>query len=326
MSTSNSYDYSITAADIIQAALEDIGVVAEGETVTASDSALCLKRLNFIAKQYQGKADGQPGLKVWTRQRIVLFLAKGQQSYTIGQAATDAKATTLYGRTTISAAEASGQTIISITSNTDITTNPGTTVTMTAADNIGIVLDDGTIHWSAISGTPSTTVTITVALPSTAAAGNYVYWFTSKPQRFPVLEYANLREDDGTDLPLYIYRDISEYESNPDKTADADPLEVLVEPLRLNTRVTFQAQPVEVTKQVILTVLYPAEDYDSLANDIAFPQEWFAALEWELAFRVSPAFSIKWTDAMQANYTNAMGIARNLNYENTSAYFQPGMY
>ena len=326
MSTSGSYDYSVTAADIIQAALEDIGVVADGETVTASDSALCLKRLNFIAKQYQGKADGQPGLKVWTRQRIALFLAKGQQSYTIGPAATDAKATTLYGRTTISAAEAAGQTIISITSNTDTTTNPGTTVTMTAADNIGIVLDDGTIHWSAISGTPSTTATITVALPSAAAAGNYVYWFTSKPQRFPVLEYANLREDDGTDLPLYIYRDIGEYESNPDKTADADPLEVLVEPLRLNTRVTFQAQPVEVTKQVILTVLYPAEDYDSSANDIAFPQEWFAALEWELAFRISPAFSIKWTDAMQANYMNAMGVARNINYENTSAYFQPGMY
>ena len=325
MSTSNSYDYSITAADIIQAALEDIGVVADGEAVTASDSALCLKRLNFIAKQYQGKADGQPGLKAWTRQRIALFLAKGQQSYTVGPASTDARATTLYGRTTISAAEASGQTIISITSNTDTATNPGTTVTMTAADIIGIELDDGTIHWSTISGTPASTATIAVALTGAAAAGNYVYWFTSRAQRFPVLEYASLREANGTDLPLYIYRDVGEYEANTDKTADADPLSVLVEPLRLNTRLTFESQPVDVTKQVILTVLYPAEDYDSTANDIAFPQEWFAALEWELAFRIAPAFDVKWTDAMQANYTSAMGIARNLNYENTSAYFQSGM-
>ena len=74
----------------------------------------------------------------------------------------------------------------------------------------------------------------------------------------------------------------------------------------------------------MLTVLYPAEDYDATTDDIAFPQEWFSALEWELAFRSAPAMGRPWTPEMQANYVAATGIARNLNEANSSAYFQPG--
>lgn len=324
MATSGSYDYSVTAANIIQAALEDIGVIDAGGTVTTSDSNLCLRRLNFIAKQFQGNADKTAGLKVWTRQRITLILAKGQQTYTIGSAATDSRASTQMGRTTLSAAEAAGQTTLSITSNTDTTSYPGTTITMTASDFIGIQLDDGTVQWTTISGTPSTTADVAVALTGAAAAGNYVYWFTSRAQRFPIIEFANLREADGTDTPLYIYRDVAEYEGLPDKQADGDPTCVLVEPQRLNTRLTFDSQPDDVEKRVVLTVMYPAEDYDATTDDIAFPQEWFAALEWELALRVAPAFGMPFTKEMQANHARATSIASNLNEQNTSMYFQPG--
>lgn len=324
MATSASYNYSVTAANIIQAALEDIGVIDAGGTVSSADSTLCLRRLNFIVKQLQGQADKAPGLKVWTRQRIALFLAKGQQTYTIGPASTDSRATAQYGRTTLSAAEAAGQTVLSITSNTDTTTYPGTTVTMTASDIIGIELDDGTIQWTTISGTPGATATVAVALTGAAASGRYVYWFTSRAQRFPVLEFANLRNKDATDIRMTVYAELADYESLPQKDADGDPTAMLVEPLRLNTRITLDSQPTDVTKQIMLTVLYPAEDYDSTADDIAFPQEWFAALEWELAFRCAPSFGRPWSPEMQANYAAAMGIARDVNEANSSAYFQPG--
>src|SRR6185436_1436929 len=105
-----------------------------------------------------------------------------------------------YGRTTISAAEAAGQTVISITSNTDATTNPGTTVTMTSGDYVGIELDDGTLHWSTISGTPSTTMTIVDALTSAAASGNYVWWFTARAQRFIDHEAVIMRDENRTDI------------------------------------------------------------------------------------------------------------------------------
>lgn len=325
MATSGSWDYSLTAAQIIQAALEDLGEYSVGETTSSEDSALALVRLNMLVKQFQGQADMAQSLKVWTRQRVTLFFAKGQQQYTIGPASGDSRATTQYGRTTISAAEAAGQTTLSITATTDTTTYPGTTVTMTVSDIIGIEQNDGTIFWSTISSTGAgPTVVIGTGLDAAAAAGNYVWWFTSRAQRFPMIEAALLRNENGTDSPIEIYREVGQYESVADKMADGDPTSILVEPLRLNTRITLNSQPTDVTKQLRLTVLYPAEDYDATTNDIAFPQEWFAALSWELAFRLAPAFGRPWTPEMKENRDNALQIARQASPENSSAYYQPG--
>ena len=325
MATSGSYDYSVTAANIITAAMEDIGVLDPGQTINSNDQATCLRRLNFIAKQWQGKADMAQGLKVHTRQRVTVFLAKNQNQYLVGPAATDNHATTQYGRTTLSAAEAAGQTTLSITATTDTTTYPGTTVTMTASDKIGIVQTDGTLFWTTISSTGAgPTVVVGDALSVGAASGAYVYWYTSKAQRFPHCETAVLRNSDIVDVELPRYIDVQQYEQGiSNKTQTGDPINLLIEPIRLSTRVTTDFYPQDVTKQLRLTVLYPAEDYDAVADDIAFPQEWFAALEWELALRIAPTFGADWTQSMQQNYTQATAIARELNPENSSAFFQP---
>lgn len=325
MATSGSFNFSVDAANVIKTAWEDLGLIVAGGTVTSADSTLAMDRLNKLAKQWQGTADGAPGMKVWTRQRLTLMLAKGQQSYLIGPGSTDARASSAIGRTTLSAAEAAGQTTLSITSNTDTTTYPGTTLTMAASDIIGIQLNDGTIQWTTISGTPGATADVAVALTSAAASGNYVWWFTSRAQRFPVIESAQLREADYTSTPLFIYREAADYDNGvPDKYADGDPWAILVEPLRTQTRVTLSSQPQDVEKQILLTVLYPAEDYDATSDDIAFPQEAYAALGWELAKRCAPGKRVVWTPLMDANHKTAVGIYLNLNPQNSSAFFQPG--
>ena len=324
MATSGSWNYSVTAANIIAAAYEDLGVIAPGDSVATADSTMALRRLNLIAKQYQGRSDGAPGIKVHTRQRITLMLAKGQQTYTIGPASTDSRASLLMGRTTISADEASGQTVLSITSNTDTTTYPGTTITMTASDIIGIELNDGTIQWTTISGTPASTATVAVALTAAASAGNYVWWFTARAQRFPYIESARLRDENYKDVPLEIYTTAEQYDLGVvDKYADGTPTAMLVEPLRINTRITLDTQPTVVTDQIILTVFYPSEDYDAVANDIAFPQEAIRFLHWELAFALSPSFG-RWTPEMEKNRMEARAMYLNLNPENSVLYFQPG--
>src|SRR5258708_3567952 len=150
MTTSASWDFSLTAAQIIQSAYEDLGVVVPGGTVQTADSTLALSRLNMITKQHQGRANGAPGLPIHTRQRIILFMAVRQQTYTIGPASTDSRASTQVGRTTVSNNAAAAATTISITSNTDTTSYPGTTVTMTNADIVGIQLNDGSIQWTTI--------------------------------------------------------------------------------------------------------------------------------------------------------------------------------
>ena len=324
MATSGSFDYSLTAADIIKSAYEDLGVISPGESVGTNDQTMAMTRLNMLVKQLQGDPDISPWLKILSRRRITLALAKGQQSYLVGPASTDSRASTQMGRTTLSGAEAAGQTVLSITSNTDATTYPGTTLTMTNGDIIGIQLDDGTIQWTTISGTPSTTATVADALTSAAASGNYVWWFTSRAQRFTTLESAVLREEGRTDTPLLVYRDVRDYEQGvSDKYADGDPTAILVEPLRLNTRITLNSQPTNVKKQIILTALYPAEDYDATTDDIAFPQECFLFLSWELAFLLSASFG-RWTPEMDKNRATALARARAMNPEVTSLYFQPG--
>jgi hypothetical protein len=194
---------------------------------------------------------------------------------------------------------------------------------MTAADIIGVVLDDGTISWTTISAAASSPITIGGALASAAAAGNYVYWFTSRSQRFTDIELARLRNSDGIDTALGVYTEVRQYESLPQKDAEGDPTAILVEPLTTQTRVTLNFAPQDVTKQLRLTVIYPAEDYDATSNDIAYPQEWLAALEWELARRLAPKFNRKWTESHQVNWAAATTIARQLNPSNVVSYYQP---
>lgn len=324
MATSGSWDFGQTATQLIQAAYEDVGVVPPGVAASAAEIALALSRLNTIVKQYQGTADGAPGLKVHTRQRISLMLAKGQQTYLIGPAATDARSTLQLGRTTISADEASGQTVLSITSNTDTTSYPGTTITMTASDFIGIELNDGTIYWSTISGTPAATATVAVAITGAASAGNYVWWFTARAQKFPVIESAVLRDENFNDTPLAVYREARQYDQGVvAKQADGDPTALLVEPLRLNTRVTLNSQPTDVTKQIVLTVFYPSEDYDAVGDDIAFPQEALEFLRLELMFKLGGPTGM-WTPILELARKEAKAIYLSVNPETSDLYFQPG--
>lgn len=312
----------MTAANVIQAAYEDLGILAPGVSPSSAQSTRALSRLNMLVKQWQGNSDLAPGLKVWTRQRVTLFLAVGQQSYLVGPATTDARASTQVGRTTISADEAAAQTVLSITSNTDTTSYPGTTITMTSGDFIGIELNDHTIQWTTISGTPSTTVTVNNALTAAASAGRFVWWFTNRAQRFPLLEFAALRDSNFTDTELAVYSQVQQYESVVSKFADGTPTAVLVEPLALNTRITLNSQPTDITQQLYLVVLYPAEDYDATTDDIAFPQEWYAALSWELAFRLSTPTN-RWTQTMEMNRQQALQMARSVNPEMSALYFAP---
>lgn len=321
MATSGSWDFSRTAAQVIQSAYEDLGIVVPGGTIAAADSTMALARLNMIVKQLQGDSDFTPGLKIWTRQRITLFPEVARQSYLIGPASTDARCGANVARTTISAVEAAGQTVISITLNTDNTTHKGSTITMASGDIVGIQLDNSTIDWTTISGTPAATMTIANALTYQASAGNYAWWFTGKAQRFPLIEFAVLRDSNRNDTPLDIYTQVQQYEAMVAKLAPGDCTAILVEPLPLNTRVTLNSQPTILTKQIVMTVMYPEEDYDATSDDIAFPQEYYRLLSWELAWAISPSVG-RWTQTMQDNLNDARMKARSLNPEKSVLYFQ----
>lgn len=304
-------------------AVENLQVLASGGTIVTADQTLALRRLNVIVKQYQGRSDSAPGMKIHTRQRITLMLAKGQQAYQIGPAAANARCSALVGRTTVATAYVSG-TSLSVAAVTDTTTYPGTTISMTSADFIGVQLNDGTIGWTTLNGTPgSSPATLTAGFSVAAASGNYVYWFTNRAQRFPVIESAVIRNSSYTTSPLNVYEVAEQYDQGvSDKYADGAPTSILVEPLRITTLVTLNSQPTDVTQQIIMTVLYPAEDYDATTDDIAFPQEALRFLAWELSWEIHPAFGVSWTPAMKLLRDEARAMYLDLNPENSVLYFQ----
>lgn len=320
MATSGSWNFSMTAADIIQSAYEDLGYLIPGGTPTSADTAMALNRLNQLVKQWQGKADHFPGLKVWTRQRLVLFPASGQARYLVGPAASDDRATATPVVTLLTAAKAAAATSVSVTSTTG----------MTAGDQIGFVTAAGTLDWTTISVVGgATSLTLPANSAGAASSNAVVYTYTSKAQRFVDLEAVKLRDwstpTQPIDIPVAVYTDVAQYESVTQKLAPGDPVSVLVEPQRLNTAVTCNFASTNLYKTLRLTVIYPSEDYDSAtgADDIAYPQEWYAALSWELAFRLAPSVG-QWTKLMEENRGNALQAAISLNPDNTSKSYEPG--
>lgn len=306
MTLSASFNYSATAAQVVQRALEDLGVVVAGESVDSDDQSVALARLNDIVKQWSNPSDGSEGMKVWLRKTIYVFLDKGVRTYTLGPSGDEASET--LNRTTVSAAEAAGQTTISSTTITG----------MTNGDVIGVQLDTGAMHWSTINGVPAAgTFVLASALPSAAAAGNTIYWYTTAlPFRPTEILTAVLRDSNTKDVPVAVFarEAYRSFELDvADKTAQADPIAVLYEPKRLTGVLTLDSAASDVTKVLRMIVLSPADDIDSSSDDLAFPVEWFAALEWEVAKRCAPVFEKAWTTERQENWSQATAIARRVN-------------
>jgi hypothetical protein len=315
MALSNSFDYTVTAADIILGALEKLGVVEAGETPDTDDKALMLRELNKLVKQWSHPADGSPGLQVGLRQVVYLFLAEGTREYLLGPSGV--RAAESYNTTTVDVAEASGQTTLSIAATTN----------MANSDIIGVELDDGSLHWSTVSSfSAGDTVTIAAATTAAASVGNRVFYYTPVSSQnylpFRPLEVitAMLRyydgdgnAIDGTRLDVYSREELPAFEETADKSDMADPTAMFVEPLRTQTRITLDAAAEDVAKLIRMVVLSPADDLDADTDSVAFPPEWFAALEWELAKRSAPSFRAPWGQTHEANWAQATGIARQAN-------------
>src|SRR5450755_2172900 len=71
-------------ADIVREMMLNCGAIGESETPTAQEYNDCGRKLNMMVKQWMGKQDFAPGLKMWTRDRGDLFLSYSQYQYQLG--------------------------------------------------------------------------------------------------------------------------------------------------------------------------------------------------------------------------------------------------
>jgi hypothetical protein len=170
MATSGSIDFAVNRDSIITEALEQLGVLGEGEAASAAQLTNVSRTLNMMIKAWQ--ADG---LNLFAVQRLYLFLQKLQKEYSLISTTSD-HFTSTFTETTTSATSSSGGSTITVTSITGISNG----------DNIGI--QQGTdMQWTTVNGAPSgSTVTLTDTLDADVASGllKHTYMFKAVVQIF----------------------------------------------------------------------------------------------------------------------------------------------
>lgn len=279
MTTSGSSDFTINRDELCLAAARKVYAV-RGSATTMPPKMLTdfTLALNAMVKHWQAQE-----IHVWTVSEATLFPQASQVRYALASSGA-AHCTQDYAQTELSAAEAAGQTTISVDDDDDILDN----------DYVAIVLEDGTMHFSQVNGTPAgNVVTIDHALPSTAAAGAALFAYTSKivrPLRIVDWRLHNIVSGQDTPMPAPIAR--YEYQGLPNKTAPGSINNLFYDPQLSTGYLSLWQPPRRVSQLVKFTWWRPIQDFDAAGDNPDFPTEWTQTLIFNLAKVVAPEFSV----------------------------------
>ena len=327
MTTSGTYAFTMTRDDIVREAMLNIGKIGQTEAPTAQETTDCSRKLNLIVKQWMGKADFAPGLKMWTRQRGDLFLSSTQNTYSLGPSGDNwAGGITVaqpngatYAQTQLTAGAAAGQ--------PTFTVGVGNTASFTVGDFVVVQVSSGDIFSSAVLSinAGAGTVTLNSNLASAANTGAWVFNYTTKAQRPLQLVTAILRDSTYNDTPLD-YMTVETYEQLPNKvmpTFLSDPTAIYYEPQLGNGRLYLDCGGAQdVSKHLHIVYLRPIQDFNNPLDNPEYSAEWYRALCWGLSREIAPMFNAPWTQEMNDIFNDALATAREVNPETTEFYFQ----
>lgn len=313
MSRSNSYNYSMNRDTIIKRAMQMANIINLNQVARGDDHAFAVDMFQSMIKLWQAE-----GIQLWNRRQATLFTAYQDEQYSIS--ATGDHCTNSYINTTLSAAEALGQTVLSVTSSTG----------MTAADNIGIELDDGTRQWTTIVSVDSATqVTITTALTAAAAAGNTIITYTNKISDRPlrILDMRKVQLDQSkisTQMQIIGY---SEYFNISLKTTDGAPNNFYYDKL-LDAGVLYvYPRPDDVNMLLEFTYHEALEDVDNGTDNVDFPTEWTLPLIFNLAAKLMLAYGkLQEYPIIKAEADEQKKIVMEFDSDEDELYILPGNY
>lgn len=313
MTTSGSYDFSVTRNDLIEDAYGEIGVDTEDEDLTTDQIDKAARLLNYLVKLWMTK-----GHHLWCIQGAVLFQVLSQQSYSLGGAASDANWCDQddYAQTTLSVAAAAGAGSITLTSATGFATG----------DKIGIVLDSGATQWTTATMAGST-ATLGVSLTGAAASGNVVFAYTSRlvrPLRI-VTDTAYRRDINSNDQPITLIGK-TEYDLLTAKTQSGKTIQIAYQPFLTSGRLWTWPTADLATDTLRFSFERPIQDFDLASDNPDFPIEWSLALYTNLAVLLAPSNgAIEELSWLQPKADKALDDALDWDRENASVKFQPDL-
>jgi hypothetical protein len=328
-STSGTYNFTCTQFQIIRQLMLDIGALDGLENPTAEEYRDCSFKINMMVKQWMGKQDFAPGMKVWTRARATMFMGYSKYFYNLGVTGDNWAASTtglifpqIHNAVLTSAAAAAGQAIIFVT--------PANTANVNLNDYIGVQVG-ADLQWTTVNAVNTVTGAITLAanLSGAVSVNAQVFNYTTKAQRPEVIIAATLRDIYYNDTPLKIMN-VEDYETLPTKampTFQSDPTAILYE-----TQFKVQAPngglyldcggAQDVTKVLHITYLNPVQDFDNPGDCPDYPQRWYQALVLEGGKLCAPMFDCEWTSTLESSRQQALAIAQEADPEVSSAYFE----
>lgn len=276
MATSGSIDLTYQGSDIIQEALELLGVLNEGDSPSAAQTASALRTLNMMVKAWQAE-----GTNLWAIEKDTLFLEKNKNTYELYSSGD--RFTASFAQTTTTAAANTGDSTITVDSITGISDG----------DAIGVQLEDGTLQWTTVNGAPSgSTITLTASLTDDVESSAVVYAYTSKANRpMKILEAARTTKD-NIDIPIIEYT-LPEYVDLSDKTTDGAINVYYQDIQRQSIKLSVWPESDSETDRLTLWVQRTLDDIDDAStDDLDYPQEWYLALAWNLAVLIAPKYGL----------------------------------
>lgn len=310
MATSGSVNFNQTCLQVIQDAYALIRVGIEEEALTNQQAQEGRSVLNTMVKAW-----GADGLHLWTKTECGLFLVASQQKYDLSSSSSDHHAlVTDIVQTTLSADEASGQTVLSVTSGSSFA----------ASDRAGIELDDGTVQWVTVSSSTISTITVGTALTSAAASGNTVYGYTTKLPRPNRILQVRVRDEDGNEIECDIV-ERPDYFRLPNKDSTGKVTQAYYDPQRDNGYLYVWPTSSNSTDTLRFTAERVIEDFDTLTNNADLPVEWLEPLAFNLAYRLSYRHSFPLAERQLLKIEAEQMKEKLLGYDREygSVFFQP---
>lgn len=279
MTTSGTSSFNVFRDDIIVAAYRKIGAIRATQTPNAKMITDGAQALNALVKHWQAK-----GLHVWTETEATLFPQAGQIRYAVSDAASSDHVTQSYVATTLFADAASGASTIVVSSASGIS----------AGDHIGIVLDNGAVHWTTVNGAPAgTTITLTAVLTDSAAAGRFVYAYTTRIVR--PLKIVDARWQDaatGIESPVIEMISRIDYQRLPTKLQAGTTVSAFYDPQLTTGYLNLWHVPNPFEGFVNFTWWRPIMDFNAAGDSPDLPQEWIRTMIWNLAAEMAPEFDV----------------------------------
>jgi hypothetical protein len=298
---------------LIKNALIDAGIIRDDQAVDTNMQTFALYRLNLLLKSYQAI-----GLHLWRTVETTLMLEDGKKDYTLGTGG-DRHAQNLT-TTTLGAAEAAAQTILTVASSAN----------MTAGDVVGIELTAGTVDWTTIASVDdATTITVDVALTGAAASGNTVFSYTAlAPQPLKIHEaYVVQKASTSNHTPVAIVSN-NEYMNLANKDSESYPNQIQFRPELTTTELRVWPLSDNNTARLVMTVELPLEDMDSVANDLAMPAYWYEAIHCAMVYQMGKSYAAPREQVTMFQYDAEVAKAEAKAYgvENTHIQVVPEGY